>query len=108
MHGSFEGDIFRLDKIKNPGNTLCITGIFCEVWAEKIRFKPTYLYLKSAYYRKPYDILHGLILLCDMCCFFGKGAVMQRKREKPAVLEKYFCGKQLVNLRQPFGEAGKR
>ena len=90
MHGGFEGDIFRLDKIKNLGNTLCITGIFCEVWAEKIRFKPTYLYLKSAYYRKPYDILRGLILLCDMCCFFGKGAVMQRKREKPAVLENVF------------------
>ena len=66
MHGSFERDVFRLSKIKNPGNTLCITEIFCEVWAEKIRFKPTYLYLKSDYYRKPYDILRGLI--CFVIC----------------------------------------
>ena len=74
VYVSFEGDIFRLDRIKNLGNTLCITGIFCEVWAEKIRFKPTCLYLKSAYDRKPYDILRGLILLCDMCLFFRQGS----------------------------------
>ena len=69
---------------------MCIAEIFYEVWTEKIRFKPTCLYLKSAYDRKPYDILRGLILLCDMCCFFGKEVMMQRKREKPAVLENVF------------------
>lgn len=36
-------------KQQNPGNTLCIAEIFYEVFAEKIRFKPTHLYLKSAF-----------------------------------------------------------
>ena len=46
---SFVREIFRSDKMKNLGNTWCITEIFCEVWAEKIRSKPTYPYVVLPY-----------------------------------------------------------
>ncbi|MDO4354359.1 MAG: hypothetical protein Q4C93_05275, partial [Clostridia bacterium] len=36
---------FVQTKQQNLGNTQSITEIFCEVWAEKSRSKPTYPYL---------------------------------------------------------------
>ncbi|MBR6049937.1 MAG: hypothetical protein IKP68_01890, partial [Clostridia bacterium] len=41
---SFERDIFRKDKIKKFGNTLCISEFFCKVSAEKSRSKPVSSY----------------------------------------------------------------
>jgi len=40
VQGSFELAIIRSDNIKNLANTLCISEIFCAVWADKGRSKP--------------------------------------------------------------------
>lgn len=41
VQDSFERNIFRSDKIKNRQYFVCYRD-FYKIWAEKIRFKPTY------------------------------------------------------------------
>ena len=52
---------FVQTKRQNLGNTLCITEIFCEVWAKKSRSKPTYPYLSPPKRNPASGVLYSLL-----------------------------------------------